>query len=406
MPEALPDRVESLSLEALTPVVRRALGDDQLSVLTREVSQLDWAAINPITRGLFRISGTARMSSGDIAPWLVVLKVVGDADLIETGYCHEPADWNYWKREALAFRSGLLDGWSGPLRPVRAYAVDDAADDEVWIWLQACGDARAKSPAGLETLASTAYDLGVFAAQWASAPPSRDRYPWLAHRWVDGWVTTFRALGVDHALDHDGCWTTALLRDVLPGSTQQRVMDLLAADRLQQRLASLPQTLAHHDTQWSNAFPAEESGLESGTVMIDWSFLGLAPVGTDLGLHIAGNLTHGAVDPQRAAEHDRSATEAYLRGLRGHGWAGPSEAVLLARAASAALVAGTWLTGEVSWQCPEMIALVGDEFSTWPESLAQQQHTDVATVMAGWAATFDFILDLGDEAMHLSDYVR
>jgi len=55
--------VEGMSLEALTPVVRRALGDDQLSVLAGEVRQFDWAAINPITRGLFRISGTARMSS-------------------------------------------------------------------------------------------------------------------------------------------------------------------------------------------------------------------------------------------------------------------------------------------------------------------------------------------------------
>jgi hypothetical protein len=288
---------------------------------------------------------------------------------------------------------------------VCAYAVDDAADDEVWIWLQACGDVRAKSPADPEKLASTAHDLRAFAAQWAAAPPSRDRYPWLAHRWVGGWVTTFRALGVDHALRHEGCWTTTLLGDVLPRSTHRRVKDLLnAADGLQQRLASLPITLAHHDTQWSNAFPAEQAGRESGTVMIDWSFVGLAPAGTDLGLHVSGNLTSRAVDPQRATDHDRAATDAYLHGLRGHGWAGSTEAVLFARAASAALVAGTWLTGEASWQCPEMIAMVGDEFSTWPESLAEQQRTDVATVMEGWAATFDFLLDLGDEAIRLSDH--
>jgi hypothetical protein len=404
--EILRDRVEALSVEALLPVVRRALADDQLGVLGREVSQLGWAAINPITRGLFRISGTARRSSGDITPWLVVLKVVGDADLIDTGYCHEPTDWNYWKREALAFRSGLLDGWPGPLWPVRAYAVDDVAEDEVWIWLQACGDARAKTFAAPGTLASTAHDLGVFAAQWAPAPPNRDQYPWLAHRWVDGWVRTFRALGVDHAVGHDGCWTTALLRDVLTGSTRRRAAEVLtAADLLQQRLASLPLTLAHHDTQWSNAFPAEESGLVAGTVMIDWSFLGLAPVGTDLGLHVAGNLTSGAVNPDRAADHDRSATDAYLRGLREHGWAGPSEAVLFARAASASLVAVTWVTAQVSWLCPEMISMIGSGMSSWPQTVAQRLHTDVATVMAGWATTFDFVLDLGDEAMRLLDTI-
>jgi hypothetical protein len=341
-----------------------------------------------------------------VVPWLVVLKVVGDAYLIDTGYSHEPTDWNYWKREALALRSGLLDGWPGPLRPVRAYAVDDVAEDEVWIWLQACGDVRARSPWSLDRLATTAHDLGAFAAQWASAPPSRDRYPWLAHRWVDGWVATFRSIGVDHAVGHDGCWTLALLRDVLPTSTPGRVKDLLtAADTLQQRLALLPLTLAHHDTQSSNSFPAEGPGPPAGTVMIDWSFLGVAPVGTDLGLHIAGNLTSGAVDPRRSADHDRSATEAYLRGLREHGWAGPAEAVLFARAASAALVAVTWLTAQASWLCPEMISVVGDGLATWPQSSAQQRHTDVATVMAGWAATLDFLLDLGDEAVRLSDHI-
>ena len=402
--ETLLGRVEGLSLQALSPIVRRALADDQLTVLDREVSPLPGAQEGGIARGVFRISGSARRSSGEAAPWELVLKVVGDVDLIDTGYSHEPTDWNYWKREALAFRSGLLDGWPGPLWPVRACAVDEVAADEVWIWLQACGDAQAKSVWDLDQLASTAHDLGAFAAQWATAPPDRNRHPWLAHRWVDGWVATVRTLGADHAAGHDGCWTTALIRDAVSASTPRRVADLMAtADLLQDRLASLPVTLAHHDAQWSNAFSAEESGLGPGTVLIDWSYLGLAPVGTDLGVHLGLNLANGAVDPRRAEDHDRSATEAYLRGLREHGWAGSTDAVLFARAASAAVVTGTLLAAQASWLCPEMLPMIGDDMSTWPQSAAQQQHTDVATVMAGWAATFNFVLDLFDEAVRLSD---
>ena len=130
---------------------------------------------------------------------------------------------------------------------------------------------------------------------------------------------------------------------------------------------------------------------------------GLAPVGTDLGVHLGLNLVNGAVDPRRAEDHDRSATEAYLRGLREHGWAGSSDGVLFARAASAAVVTGTLLAAQASWLCPEMLPMIGDDMSTWPQSAAQQQHTDVATVMAGWAATFNFVLDLFDEAVRLSD---
>jgi len=401
--ESMQGRVEAVSLEALVPMVRRALADDHLTVLDREVSQLQGAG-NPTTRGLFRISGTARRTSGEVVPWQLVLKVVGDADLIETGYCHEPTDWNYWKREALAFRSGLLDGWPGPLWPVRAYAVEDVTADEVWVWLQVCGDAQAKKNWSLDRLASAAHDLGAFAAQWAAAPPNPDLHPWLAQRWVDGWVATARSLGADHAAGHDGCWTTGLLRGIVSTSTPGRVADLMAtADILQDRLAALPLTLAHHDAQWSNAFSAEESGLRPGTVLIDWSYLGLAPVGTDLGISVGWNVFNGAVDPHRAVDHDRSTTEAYLRGLHEHGWAGSSDAVLFARATSAALVTGTWLTALASWLCLELISMIGEDMSTWPQSDAQQQHTDVTTVLAGWAATLDFVLDLGDEAVRLSN---
>jgi len=47
--------------------------------------------------------------------------------------------------------------------------------------------------------------------------------------------------------------------------------------------------------------------------------------------------------------------------------------------------------------------MIGEDMSTWPQSDAQQQHTDVTTVLAGWAATLDFVLDLGDEAVRLSN---
>ena len=67
------------------------------------------------------------------------------------------------------------------------------------------------------------------------------------------------------------------------------------------------------------------------------------------------------------------------------------------------MVTGTLLAAQASWLCPEMLPMIGDDMSTWPQSAAQQQHTDVATVMAGWAATVNFVLDLFDEAVRLSD---
>jgi hypothetical protein len=399
---SLQECVEAVSLQRLSPIVRLLLDDDQLAVLDREVSPLAEAG-NATTRGLFRISGIARLGSGKTTSWRLVLKVVGDTDLFGPGYCHEPTDWNYWKREALAFESGLLDGWAGPLWPIRALAVDEVSAEEAWIWLQSCGDGEVKEKWSLDRLASTAHDLGAVAAQWAATPPDRDQHPWLDHRWVDGWVATARKLGADHAAGHDGCWISGPLREVVSVSAPGRVATLMAsAGPLQERLASLPPTLAHHDAQWSNAFSAQEAGLGQGTVLIDWSYLGLAPVGTDLGLSVGWNVLNGAVDSRRAQAHDRSATDAYLRGLREHGWAGSPDAVRFARAASASLAAVTLLAAQASWLCPAEVSSVGD-MSTWPEEAAAQRHTDVATVMAEWAAGLDFVLDLGEEAMRLSD---
>ncbi len=401
--ESLQDIVEAVSLEALSPMVRLLLQDDQLVVLDREISQLAGAG-NATTRGLFRISGAARSAAGKTTSWRVVLKVIGDTDLFGSGYCHEPADWNYWKREALAFESGLLDGWAGPLWPIRALAVDEVSADEAWIWLQSGSDEDIKKKWSLDQLASTAYDLGAVAAQWASTPPSRDQHPWLDYRWVDGWVATARKLGADHAAGHDGCWLSGPLREVVPESTSARVTTLMAtAGHLQEQLASLPLTLAHHDAQWSNAFSAQESGLGLGTVLIDWSYLGLAPVGTDLGLSIGWNVLNGAVDPRHAQAHDRSATEAYMRGLHEHGWAGSPDAVRFAGAASASLAAVSLMAAQASWVCPAEVASVGDDMSTWLEETATQQQTDVATVMAEWSTRLDFVLDLGEEAIRLSD---
>jgi hypothetical protein len=56
-------------------------------------------------------------------------------------YAHEPEGISYWKREALAFSSGLL-GWPGPLVPVHHYGVEEVSKGQPRIWLEARGRRR------------------------------------------------------------------------------------------------------------------------------------------------------------------------------------------------------------------------------------------------------------------------
>jgi hypothetical protein len=403
-------RLQQLTAAELAPVVRNALRDDQAWPLTWEFDALDWTG-NPATVGLFRLAGIARTSGGGEVPWIVVLKVVADVDL--TGdpqidrYTHEPEGINYWKREALAFSSGLLIGWPGPLVPVHCYGVEEVSSSQAWIWLEAREGAGPHALWTIEQLASAAYDFGALAAQWQSKLPDVGHYPWLAQRWLRGWVGLVRIFAVDHFLDHDGCGDGSAVEPFLNGSTRRRIAELiLDADDLLAGFDSLPVTLAHHDPQWGNLFAAAPEESPARTVAIDWGLFGLAPIGSDLGLHIGQNIMSWGIDQRRAAEHDQASTAAYVSGLQDYGWNGDLDSVKFARATAAALNAGTWLAMEVSWLCPDMAERFGSDAGAWPTRVAAKQGISTATVVERWASGFNYVLDLGNEARQLLPHVH
>lgn len=389
------DDLPALGAARLAPVVRAALGDPDALVLSWSQEPMGWAAINPSTKALHRLAGQARTGSGQVHSWVVVLKIVGDVDFsghpLDRGYLHDPADWNYWRREALAFESGLLTDWPGPLRPVTCLGVENLDDRQAWIWLEAVDGARPRAAWTLTEYGAVAYDLGSFAAQATTATPDPSLYPWLAQRWPRGWLRSIRTVGLDHALEHDGCWTSPLLPGTLPANTQQRLRSIMDdAEPILEALESLPVTLAHHDPNLANMFRRPDAG----TTVIDWGFLGLAPVGVDLGLFIAGNLAR-MPDSAPAAERDALATNAYLRGLRDHGWSGDETSVRFARAASAALVTLAYYGLQASLLCPEYEPWLGEDAATWPADLAATQQVSVEEAMLQWAASLQYLLDLG-----------
>ena len=216
-----------------------------------------WTGPETLPQLVYSGSGVARTSGGEEVPWIVVLKVVADVDL--TGdplidrYTHEPEGINYWKREALAFSSGLLIGWPGPLVPVHCFGVEEVSKSQAWIWLEAREGAGPHALWTVEQLASAAYDFGALAAQRQSNLPDVRHYPWLAQRWLRGWVALARIYAVDHFLEHDGCGNGSAVEQFLNGSTRRRIAELISdADDLLGGFDSLPVTLTHHDPQWGN----------------------------------------------------------------------------------------------------------------------------------------------------------
>lgn len=153
--------------------------------------------------------------------------------------------------------------------------------------------------------------------------------------------------------------------------------------------------MTHHDAQCSNLFGTDRDASPRRTTAIDRSFLGLAPVGQDLGHHLACNVYNDPVDVDEAWRHDLASTDAYLTGLRQGGWDGDVRPVRSAR--------GGLADGSVSRQrLVELIEIDEEDADPdepcWPDRVAQRDGLTVPQVMARWARCLDFFLDLGEEA--------
>ena len=401
--------MRSLTAEELAPVVRRAIGIEDAWPTRWTSWPLSAALVNPVTLGVFRLEGQAHVPGQPATPWTVVLKVVSDVDFAGTGlgegYSQQPGDWNYWNREALVYRSGFLDRFRGPLVPVRCLACVEVDVDQTWLWLEALDGALPRHRWSLGELAQAAHDLGAFSAQALSSVDEVESFSWAARRWLRGWVRSIDAIGAGHAREHAGCWQHPQVKKSLPPSARARFVDLMTdVDRLLNLHESLPRTVAHHDTQWSNLFRMQTRGDAASTVAIDWSFLGSAPVGHDLATHLSGNICNRAIDPFESAEHDASSTEAYLQGLHDFGWSGDERHVLFARAASVSLQMCTFFAAHLAWLCPDASEdEPHDDRPPWTEELAETENIDIDEAISGWSAGFDYVLDLGDEARRLAN---
>jgi len=183
----------------------------------------------------------------------------------------DPGHFAYWRREADVVESGLSRLTPGLRGPVAALDEDAEGITITSDWVE---DAANN---GL----FLAHALGRFAAadlgprRWLGRDLLRLRMARVEHR--GGWPTLQRTSAADIA---DSLWT-------------RREHFLIQYD-------ALPQVPHHGDVA-----PANLRGREGDEVLaIDWSSLGVGPIGTDLGLHVVS-----------AREGPEPLLDAYLLGL-------------------------------------------------------------------------------------------
>ena len=378
------DPLHTLERSAITPLVRRAMHSP-----TVEVSE--WS-VNPIHSGdgeglgVYRFFGTGE-DRGQPVGWSLILKAFGAP--AEGG---EEGDWNYWKREAMAYRSGLLDDLPGGIAAPRCLGVEELADGIVRLWLEDVAPAN-EEPWPLHRYALAARHLGHFNGAYLVERSLPDA-PWLSSNWLRGWVAANEA-AMDHlkrVLDHP------LVRQVYPEGVARRFLQLWTERELfLDQLDRLPHTLCHLDAFRRNLLDRRLPDGSEQTLALDWAFVGRGALGEELGPLIQASIEFFEAEDIRAQELEEAAFHGYLDGLTDAGWRGDARVVRFGYAASTALRYGV---GTVRLVLP---VLLDERLHARVEQLLGRPKEEV---FERWAEETGHMVPLTDEAHQLADVLH
>jgi hypothetical protein len=359
--------------------------DDLDRAFGRPVTSYDVEAIDPELRIHSVTGGVYRVRAGNESLVLKIVRHGVDAtpDMLWMSGAEE-SHRNYWKREWLAFDSGLLDSLPGRLRAPRTALTTQPGDTECWIWMEDV-QGRTGSSLRLEDYATIAHALGTTQGAYASGARPLPDQPWLSRNWLHGWVDL--CAGFVETMRDDTRWSDPRL---------------VALDTLRQRAAALwdrraelfeivdepPSTVTHWDFWPTNLYAGDD------VVAIDWSQIGIGGVTHDL-----DQLTLDTVWMHVRPDESLTALEnlvlpAYVAGLSEAGFEVPLATVQRWCAAAAAL-RYAWLGGS------QADLLLDPERARLQE---QRFGRDIATVTATKARVVAHAIELGERV--LADKVR
>ena len=343
MSGGIEEQLKAIDGTTLTPLIQRALDREDVQVA-------DWRS-QPIYGGvemassLYRFSGAAR-AAGAVIPWTLILKIV-QAPPGESG---DPQGVKYWKREALAYQSGLLSDLPGGLAAPRCYEAIEHPGGAYWVWMQDIRD-DVGDTWPLEHYGTVARCLGQFNGAYLMGQPL-PTHPWLTRKWLRQYVEQAAptvALLLD-SMDHP------LIRRALPGFSaefiqrgwNERYAILEAIERL-------PQAFCHLDAFRRNLFSRRTVEGGDQVVAVDWSYMGIASVGEELAPLVGASIGFYAVMPADALRLEQIVLEGYLAGLSDAGWQGNPDLVRFGYAATMywRYVFGAFVGEMVPWMLDE-----------------------------------------------------
>jgi hypothetical protein len=281
----------------LEPLVRCVLDDPAAELV--DFRCVEMGGGYELGSSVYGLSGNALLE-GRVTPWRLVLKVI----IPMPGHLEPGGAW-YWKREVLAYQTGLVHQLPGKLTAPRCYALTEQPDGAIWLWLEYLED-QTGSSWPLETYHKTAYHLGLFNGAYLAGRPLPD-YPWTPKDWLAQYIAN-AAPAMKIVQDEPD---NPAVRQLF-NSSQRAVMLLFwdERDRLLALLDSMPQTFCHQDAFKGNLF---DRG--SLTVAVDWSYASAGPAGVELVPLVLASTAINGFPPDQMQQLEAAAFDGYSRGL-------------------------------------------------------------------------------------------
>ncbi len=357
----------------------------------------DWQCVtltghisNPATGGLYRVFGTG-CNQGSSVAWSLILKIAHLAADAPEGWGTDLLHFGYWKREALAYRSGVLETLTPGLQAPHCFAVEEQPDGSVWLWLSEVKE-NSVNPWPVARYGLAARHFGEWQGAYLAGSPLPDE-TWLQSGWLRSWVDHFAFL-TNH-LGRAEFWEHPLAAAAFHPSTRERLVRFWKErDRWLDLLDTLPQTVCHFDLWRPNLFACGDSEGRDLTVALDWQCIALGPAG-EVGNLLATSLMNLEIGSEDARSLDCAVWEGYLAGLRTAGWTGDPRAVRFAYAAYPALRWGAVF--------PMLMVLPCVLKPSRREEAEAKYGKPIEALLQEWAAALDYILDLAEEARLLAD---
>jgi hypothetical protein len=286
-----------------------------------EEAGLRYNPFNAVTQGIDRVAGAdgrqlvrkrlGRRKPGAPEHWLA------SEDL---------RHWNYWRREAEAYRSReLAASLAGTGLAMPAADVLDTPDGTDLLLEDVEG--RPGAEFDLDDHIALARGLG----RWQARAPLN--LPWLSA----GFLRSYSASRPAPA-DVDAAWQHPLIAGTWPKGLRSGWSRLVRArDRLLDVMESLPRVTAHLDVWPANEIRRDTASAAGEIVLLDWAFCGDGAVGEDVGNHVPDSALDLFWPSDRLRSLDEAVFAAYVAGLRDAGWRGDERVVRLGMVGSCVL---------------------------------------------------------------------